>query len=165
MDLSSKPSSDPITFDYNVKIEVSQARFEFLEAMSYLDLDRLEKAANARIEIGTVETDCCHRTVYGVVEKGVLTEIEFEPYDGVKTECADSDSDMLELIKAASYAIGVPQAAPRKLPISLGDLIANPGLVIETWRCVRICFFGFCMTCCWGENPLGPWGICSLPIR
>jgi hypothetical protein len=161
MNQTSQPSSGAITFDYNVKVEVSQARFEFLEAMSYLDLDRLEKVSNARIEIGTLETDCCQLTVVGVVNKGMLTKIEFEPRIGVMRECAEPDADMLELIKVAGDAIGIPQAAPRQLPVSLGELIANPGLVIETWTCYRICIFGFCITCCWGEGPAGPWITCA----
>jgi hypothetical protein len=163
MDQASGPSVDATSFDYTVKVEASEARFEVLETMTYLDLDRLTQADRARIAIGKVETDCCSGLVFGIVERGMLSAIEFDRDEGADPQVADVDPGTLELVKAASAALGV-QAAPRKLPIPFSDLVANPRIVIETWQCVHICIFGFCITCCWGDGPVGPWGICS-PIE
>ena len=66
-------STRTITFEHTIKVEASEAAFEFLDAMSFLDIDRLADVDEARIEIGTVVSDCCRRLVRGVVEKGILT--------------------------------------------------------------------------------------------
>ena len=161
MEISSKTSSNPYTFDYNVKVEASHASFKFLEVFNFLDLANLKKSYKSRIEIGTVETECCRQIVYGQVEEGMLTAVEFERSGTHQTE---ANPELLGLINAASKAMGQRQTATRNLPISLSELVANPALVIETWSCVRICIFGYCFTCCGGNGPNGPWGTCMPSV-
>ncbi len=163
MDQGSNPSVEATSFDYTVKVEASEARFELLETMTFLDLDRLIQADRARIAIGTVETDCCRRLVFGIVEKGMLTALEFDPDVGAEPQSAEVEPETLELVKAAGAALGM-HAPPRKLPIPFSDLMASPQIAIETWHCFRICIFGFCITCCWGNGPGGSWGLC-FPIE
>jgi len=153
-------STRTITFEHTIKVEASEAAFEFLEAMSFLDIDRLAEADEAHIEIGTVVSDCCRRLVRGVVEKGILTAIEFEPdEEAPDTALADVDPELVELLEAASSALGI-QAPSRDLPIPLADLIATPQIVSETWTCVRACAVGICITCCWGKNLRGSYRVC-----
>ncbi len=158
MDDASNLSVGSVTFDYTVKVEASPGRFDFLENMAYLDLDRLSQADRARIALGTVDSDCCRQLAYGVVEKGMLTAVEFDRDDGGEPQQADPG--ILELVRAASAALGM-EAPVRKLPIPFSELSANARIVIETWQCIRICIFGWCILCCWGEGPGGSWGICS----
>jgi hypothetical protein len=154
-------STRTITFEHTIKVEASEAAFEFLDAMSFLDIDRLADVDEARIEIGTVVSDCCRRLVRGVVEKGILTAIEFEP-DEEEPEAAPGDVDpgLVELLEAASAALGI-KAPSRDLPIPLTDLIATPQIVSETWTCVRACAVGICITCCWGKTLRGSYRVCG----
>jgi hypothetical protein len=133
-------------------MEISLANFKLLESTRYLDFNRLEKRAKARIEIGTIKTDCCNQTVCAIVKKGMVTSIEIMPFDEVKTKRADLGLDTLKLRKAVRRAIGIPRAATRKLPVALSDLINRPGIIFETWFCIRICIFGHCVTICFGDD-------------
>ncbi len=155
-----RPQSVSTTIERKVKIEVEEARFEPFAALSYLDVERLKKAGRVRIELGTVDGGCSGRTVYGVVEKGMLVAIEFEGCKDKDARCGDLE--LGELIEQVRKPLGTTQAATRKLPLEMSELIANPGIVIETWTCYRICIWGFCFTCCFGENPLGTYTICSF---
>jgi hypothetical protein len=162
MDPSQGASVQGVTFDHTVRVEASAAPFEFLETTGYLDVDRLVQADRARIPLGVVQTECCRRLVHGVVEKGMLTALEFDGQDD-EPGAGAADAETLELLRAASAALG--SAGPtRKLPIPVADVLAEVSLAIQTWHCVRICVLGRCITCCWGEDPTGHWGICG-PIE
>jgi hypothetical protein len=162
MDASSKGPEETTSFDYTVKVEASRARFELLETMEFLDVDHLSQADEARIAIGTVESDCGRRLVYAIVEKGMVTAIEVDQ-EGTATQ-DEMDPATIELVKAASAALSLEPPA-RKLPIPVADLIGNPRIIIDWWTCAHICIFGFCFFCCWGENPIRPWGFCELSDR
>ena len=157
MDSSSKRTT---SFEYTVRVEASEVEVEFLEAMSYVDLERLGEAEQTRIEIGTVTTDCGRRLVRGVIEKGMLTAIEVEPdEDETDPGRADIDPGILGLLEAASSALGIKPPSGR-LPIPMADLVANPRIAVETWTCVRVHTLGITIFCCWGRDSHGSYRVC-----
>jgi hypothetical protein len=154
-------SSEVATFYREVKIDVSPAKFKPLENLGYLDLEKLARVEGARIEIGAVETDCGPCRVHVAVESGMVTRIDIEKCCGDDSPLTDVDPAMVDLLEAASAALGRTKAATRKLPISVGDFFGNSGIFDETWTCYRICILGWCFTCCFGQGPAGSWLRCS----
>jgi hypothetical protein len=157
---SSEPTPRVATFYHTVKVEASETRFVSLETVGYLDPERLSHVDRARVPVGEVVTDCCRRLVHVIVENGMVTGIEIDQDEDAEPDQPDVDPEILEFVKAAGAALGRESPAG-KLPIPFSELSANPSLVTEWWTCFRICIFGYCLFCCYGDTA-GPWAHCSI---
>lgn len=151
------------TFDRKVEMTVTpvEPKFTLNESCQYLDLKLISKKAKARVELGTVAMGGCKQTVCAIVKKGMVEGIELEPCKEAGAQREKLDPKLLKLLASAQRAIGKRSAQTTQFPMVLDDVISNPRIIVESWTCVRICFFGWCFVCCWGTNPLGRWGLCA----
>ena len=154
-----QPSPAPICVSQQVDVELTPAEFQLLESVQYLDLEALKQAKHTKIEIGTVEAGCCRKLVFATVQKGMVTALEFED-DGSRTAAS---AELTKTIEKALEETGSKASAFKALPLPFGDLLLAPGgIFVESWSCFRICIFGFCILCCYGNGRNGPWTICSF---
>jgi hypothetical protein len=160
MDQSSEATPRTASFYHTVKVEVSEVHFEMSDTLAYVDAERLAQADRVRIPFGTMVTDCCRNLVHVVVEKGMVTGVEVERDEESEVDRAEVDPETLEFMRAASAAIDRPPPAG-KLPVPFSELVASPRIGFEWWTCFRICIFGYCLFCCYGDTA-GPWGFCEI---
>jgi len=57
------------------KLEIHRGKFKAFEAVKYLDVTALKKAAKARIEVGRVESGGKEATIVAEVRKGTITKL------------------------------------------------------------------------------------------
>ncbi len=154
-------SAAPVCVSQKVDVELTPLEFRLLESAHYLDTEALKKAKHTKIEIGSVAADCCRKLVYAVVQKGMVTALEFE--DEADVSRAATSPGLAKLIETALEETGNKSAASKKLPVAFGDLLLAPGgIVIEHWTCFKICMFGFCLICCYGNDKGGPFTTCTF---
>ena len=141
-------SSHSIRVKQRVPIEVRQAKFKAFKSVQYLNIARLERAANARFEVGQFEAGCCHRTVHAIVRKGKVIKLEIESC--TKTKPVRMTSDLKKMILAARKAVAARHGGSQRLPMAVGKFVANLGrFTIEVFGCFQICIFGWCLLCCY----------------
>jgi hypothetical protein len=140
-----KRSPGTLVIRRSVPIEVTPLPFQPLESVRNLDLDRLARVKSARIEIGHYETGCCRRVVRAVIRNGMVTNFELEPCK----KPVHMTPEMKGIIRDAHQALRARKAPGQKFPFPVQQL---PGAVAKIkysiWVCVRICCFGYCLTCC-----------------
>src|ERR1700722_18799825 len=87
-----------IIFKHPVQIEVRRPKFEAFASLRQLDLDKLERADLAKVELGYVNTECCQSLVKATIRKGMVTEVRVE---SCKTDDRSKLSpDMKKLVDA-----------------------------------------------------------------
>jgi hypothetical protein len=128
-----------------VKVAVERPEFELLDAVSHLDVAALERATRAEIELGYVENACCRQLVRAVIRKGMVVELKVEPCAG---EALEPSPDLVRLLEAARRKAG-RRGRPGRLPMPVAGFLASAALIsVDVLVCVRICFLGWCATCC-----------------
>jgi hypothetical protein len=139
-----------IIFKHPVQIEVRRPKFEAFASLRQLDLDKLERADLAKVELGYVNTECCQSLVKATIRKGMVTEVRVEP---CKTDDRSKLSpDMKKLVDAALKRVGKGNPRPPKFPMTISAMMENLGS-ITVITCVQICFLGWCISCC--QQPSG----------
>lgn len=158
----SKPSrTRSVVLKQRVTVEVSEVRVTPFESLRHLDVERLSRATKARFEVGTVESGCCRRIARAVVQKGKVTKLELEP-------CSKPVRMTPEIRRTVEAAVKQLKIRPEKdpLPIPVGEFLARRiGPSFSAWRCVRICCFGHCITCCFHIPGVGGhwiWFACAI---
>lgn len=147
---SSKKPRVLAAFTVPMKVEIREPEFEPLTSLAALDLARLSKG-NHKIEIGFVRGGCCRNLVRAVIKNGMVMGCEVEP-------CKDSGKpaprNMLDLLARARKEI---KADRKWQPIPVGDLVKSSekmmNLIIIGGGCILICFWGWCIMCCWYPRP------------
>ena len=144
----------------DAQVEVSRVPFVRSSGLRYLDLERLERAKSAVVELGRFESECCDRVMRAEVRRGLITRIEVDP-------CHDSGkglpaAEMAMLLKRAG--LKPPRGGP-KLPVPIAHVLEprDPtGPIIDVkdwWYCERICVViwntTICFTCCTVTSPGG----------
>lgn len=149
--MAKSSKSPPIlaAFKFATKVEVRQPEFEPLTSLSALDLGRLSKG-NHKIEIGFVN-GCCRKLVRAVIKNGMVTGCEIEP-------CKDSGKPIpRELLALFAQAQKKINAGKKWKPIPVRELVNSTAkmqsLIIIGGGCIFICFFNFCIMCCWYPTP------------
>jgi hypothetical protein len=160
MEQSSGETPREASFYHTVKVEVSEAQFELMDTLSYVDVERIAQAERVSIPFGTVVTECCRRLVHVIVERGMVTAINVEHDEDSAANRAEVDPETLEFMRAATASLD-RQRPTGELPIPFNDLVANPRIGFEWWTCFRICIFGYCLFCCYGDTA-GPWAHCEI---
>jgi hypothetical protein len=136
--------SESTKIKHEVELDVQPLEFQRFDTVHYLDPRHFASIEHARIEIGQFKGECCHRIVYAVIKKGVVTALEMDPCAGG----ARLSKELAELVKSITRKMR-RDATGAKLPIPLDRFIETPDqIVIETWTCIRICVWGVCVTCC-----------------
>ncbi len=149
-----------IVLQRSVPIEVTPLPFTPLEAVQSFDLGALARAKSARIEVGHYETGCCRRVVYAVIRKGMVTKFELEPCkDPVKLT-----PEWKGVLRDVHKALRAGGGKVEKFPIPVQQLpSAVMRLKYTIWVCVKICWFGYCLTCCFDANSrTSTWSKCSI---
>lgn len=157
MPRSSRPKQ-ALVLRRDVDFRIQRAPFTTLASLRWLDVERLERAARARFEIGWFEAGCCRRGVLAHVERGRVTRLELEP-------CPESerpDREVRALVAAARKELAPRGRGGRRLPMPVGRFLGGAsGLVIDVFGCFTICAFGYCIRCCFStEDP--SWNTCSI---
>jgi hypothetical protein len=156
-----------LTVKHELTVEVEPAPFHLHRNLAYLDLDRIAKRKQVRLEIGHVDTDCCRAVVSATVEYGQIVALSIEaPGSKQGKRRKQLSSELLELAHAAIDKAQPPRKSSPSLPVPLAALAGTGGITIDSWTCVKICFpffGGFCVICCYGVGPgkQGPWRVCA----
>jgi hypothetical protein len=148
--------NETIKLKHEIEVEVHPVKFHWFDAIRHLDLNHYAQVPATTIEIGYHETDCCRRMFSAVVEKGMVTKVEIEPCKDDNKELA---ADLAKKLNIAEIREKLPKPAELSLPMPLTRFTED--LAIEWWTCFRICGFGYCLFCCYG-NTNGPWVSCSV---
>jgi hypothetical protein len=147
MPSASKKDKVLATFTYPMRVEVHEVAFEPLDSVALLDFARLSKGRH-KVAIGFASGDCCRRSVYAMVNNGMVTNIEFERCGHAKKP----SKKMLALIEAARRKIGMAEPSPWR-PIPVAEFFSSPKAVQDitiTWGnwCIRVCIdYGDVITC------------------
>jgi hypothetical protein len=143
----SKTSS--FSFKQPVQVSVELLPFHPLPSLKYLDGEALSRAAKAKIEVGSFQTDCCARHVRAVIEGGKVIGLEVDP-------CPDSKPappDLVPVLRAALKKLR-PKAPGKWKPIPVAAFLAQPQEIsVGTITCIQICVWGHCIVCCTTQIP------------
>ena len=157
---AAKSSSRSFIVNQRVAVKVTPLPFTPLAALKHVDVARLKRVGQHRIEVGYFESECCRRMVYAVVRKGMVVKVELDPCEGgVKTT-----PETEKVIQAALARMRAGKRPAKLLPVPVERFMSNAaGLIIQIWGCIRICCFGYCLICCYDiSSKLGPWGFCRI---
>ncbi len=102
-------------FKFSLDVEVQRPEFELFEPMQYLDAAKLERAAQAEIEVGYVETDCCRLIVRALIQKGKVTTLRIDAPSKEKNAAAPPELTRL-LKEVQRTAPRITERGPR-LPV------------------------------------------------
>jgi hypothetical protein len=148
-----------IVLRQNVEIEATPVPFTTFGSVRHLDVARLSRAAQARLELGYFDAGCCRRILHAVVRKGKVVKLELEP-------CKEPVRMTPELRKAI-HVVGKKLAARRSgspsLPVPVKQFLTPQSIFrFSGWWCTKICVFGHCLICCKqvGDGPT--WSGCAI---
>lgn len=155
-----------VSFNQSISIDVHEPAFTPSDAVRHLDIKALSKVARAEVPIGEIDGGCCSHTVYVTIRKGLVTKVYAE-------SCKQDDKEPLsrEAAKMVKEAVRRARARRRggtKLPVPVRDFFGGGAMAraitVETLRCIRICIFGGCITCCWRDDMPDPPVFCGRVI-
>lgn len=157
---AAKSSSRSFIVNQRVAVKVTPVPFTPLATLKHLDVARLKRAGQQRIEVGYFESECCRRMVYAVVRKGMVVKLELDPCEGEVKTTPETE----QVIKAALARMRAGKRGGKVLPVPVERLASNAaGLIIQIWGCIKICCFGYCLFCCYDiSSKLGAWGFCRI---
>ena len=137
-----------LTFNHPTKVTVRQSKFKVLDSLRHLDVAALSKAAQAEVELGEVETACCHHLVRAVIRKGMVTALNVEPLS--KKDQTPLTPELRRLVESVKRKLQVRKRSGVRLPMPVKKFfsadIADMSIIVIT--CIQICFFGWCIACC-----------------
>jgi len=146
-----KSKTSLLSFKHAARVNLELLPFHPLPSLKYLDAETLGRAAKAKIEVGSFQTDCCARHVRALIEGGKVIGLEVDP-------CPDSKPpppDLVPVLRAALKKLR-PKAPGKWKPMPVAAFLAQPDLTIIVFTCIRICVFGYCFVCCTTGDPDNP---------
>ena len=157
---SLKRSPRKLVLRRSVPIEVTPVPFQPLESVRILDLDALARVKSAHIEIGHYETGCCRRALYAVIRKGMVTDFEIEPCK----QPLHLTPEMKRIVHDAHKMLRARSGRGPKFPFPVHQLPGGVARIkYSIWVCVKLCCFGFCVTCCIDKTWVSPvWLNCGV---
>ena len=146
----------PVTF------QIHEPEFEAID-LRHLDVDALASAAKAEIPLGLISTCCCGRKlVRAEIRKGMVTGLRVD--EPAKKEQTPISPDFVRILNEVRREIKKRNRPAPKLPIPVAEFLSrgvNSDLIIQTLQCVRVCFFSWCITCCWRTDIPDAEAICG----
>jgi len=153
----SNVASKKIVVNADLEFTVTPAKFEPTANLELIDASKA--ASRKKIEVGAFLGGCCATKVYGVVEHGMVTRVEFE-------KCKDMKSPSRSLAAAAAKALKAarPTGGGTFQPMPVAAFIAQARrrfIDIDVGGgCITICIGDSCFFCCVLDND----PICGTPI-
>jgi hypothetical protein len=153
----SSVASKKIVVNADLEFTVTPAKFEPSPNLELIDAGKA--ASRKKIEVGEFIGGCCATKVYGVVERGMVTRVEFG-------KCKDMKSPSRSLAAAAAKALKAarPRGGGAFKPMPVAAFIAQArrrfNLIDIGGGCITICVFGACFYCCVLDRDT----ICGTPI-
>lgn len=148
---ASKPRT-LLTFNHPTKVTVRESKFELLDSVRHLNIQSLEKAARAEVELGEVKTECCHHLVRAVIRKGMVTALQVEPIS--REARTPITPELRPLLDAVKRKLKARSSKAPKLPIPVAKFFAADvaDISVTTITCIQICAFGWCIACCFNGD-------------
>lgn len=143
-----KSAAQTLVIRHPVTVTVQPLAIEWAGSLDYLDVDKLAKAAKARIEVGHVTVNGCKSAVRVVVRKGIVVGMEVDGCAG----CNDGEEmppEVLPLLQAAQRKMrAADKGATGDRPMPVAQFLRQQQQKPERSRCFMFCFFGRCYICC-----------------
>jgi hypothetical protein len=149
-------ASRKIVVNADLEFTVTPAKFEPSANLELLDAGKA--ASRKKIEVGEFIGGCCATKVYGVVERGMVTRVEFGKCKDMKSPSRSLAAAAAKGLKAAGLGGGafqpmpvaafIAQARRRFIDIDIGG------------GCITICVGDVCFFCCVLDRDT----ICGTPI-
>ncbi len=148
---TSKPRT-LLTFNHPTKVMVRESKFALLDSVRHLDLQSLETAARAEVELAEVKTECCHHLVRAVIRKGMVTGLQVEPIS--KEAQTPMTPELRKLVDTARRKLRARNPKGPKFPLPVGRFFAADmaDISVTTITCIQICVFGWCIACCFNGD-------------
>lgn len=132
-----------------VKFALYESPFRTFDLVKRLDVERLERAARARFEVGWFESACGQRIVHAHVQRGKVTRLELEPCPGGMR----MTPELRSLVQSARKALVKGRRPALRLPVPVGRFLSRAqDFTVDVFGCFSICIFGFCLSCCFGMD-------------
>lgn len=153
----SSVASKKIVVSANLEFTVTPAKFEPSANLELIDAGKA--ASRKKIEVGEFIGGCCATKVYGVVERGMVTRVEFG-------KCKDMKSPSRSLAAAAAKALKAaqPGGGGKFKPMPVAEFISQArrrfNLIDIGGGCITICVWDACFYCCVLDSDI----ICGTPI-
>ena len=153
----SRVASKKIVVNADLEFTVTPAKFEPSANLELIDAGKA--ASRKKIEVGEFIGGCCAIKVYGVIERGMVTRVEFG-------KCKDMKSPSRSLAAAAAKALKAARSGGGGIfqPMPVAAFIAQARRrfidIVTGGGCITICVFDVCYTCC----VLGSDTLCGPPI-
>ncbi len=153
----SSVASKKIVVNADLEFTVTPAKFEPSANLELIDAGKA--ASRKKIEVGEFIGGCCATKVYGVVERGMVTRVEFGKCKDMKSPSRSLAAAAAKGLKAARLGGGgafrpmpvaafIAQARRRFIDIDIGG------------GCITICVGDACFFCCVLDRDT----ICGEPI-
>ena len=152
----SSVASKKLVVKAELEFTVTPAKFEPNVNLELIDAGKA--ASRKKIEVGEFIGGCCATKVYGVVERGMVTRVEFG-------KCKDMKSPPRSLAAAAAKGLKAARlggGAFRPMPVAafIAQARRRFNLIDIGGGCITICIFGACFFCCQLDRDT----ICGTPI-
>jgi hypothetical protein len=148
---TSKPRT-LLTFNHPTKVVVHESKFKLLDSVRHLDLRSLEKSARAEVELGEVETECCHHLVRAIIRKGLVTGLQVEAIS--KEARAPMTPELRKLLDVVKRKLKARKRPGLRFPLPVAKFFATDvaDISVTTITCIQICFLGWCIACCFNGD-------------
>jgi hypothetical protein len=141
-----------LSFTHPARVTVRESKFKLLQSARHLDISALKKTARSEVEIGEVETECCHHLVLAVVRKGKVVGLNVEPISkDARTPIGPELRRLLEVVKRKLRA-SRPHQPKFPMPVEKFFAADVADLSINTITCIQICVLGWCIACCFNAD-------------
>jgi hypothetical protein len=154
-----KNAAKKLTLSVKTELEftVVPAPFQPSAGLDYIDLAKLA-SRRARLEVGEFTGGCCATKVYAIVERGMVTKVEF----GKCKESARPPAALQPLLTKALAAVRIDGGGFAPVPIKDFLAFAKRRFIdIDIGGgCITICVWDRCYSCC----VLGSDTLCGPPI-
>ena len=151
----SSVASKKIVVNAKLEFTVTPAKFEPSANLELIDAGKA--ASRKKIEVGEFIGGCCATKVYGVVERGMVTRVEFG-------KCKDMKSPSPSLAAAAAKALKAAGGGGAFQPMPVAAFIAQARrrfIDIDIGGgCIIVCVGDACFFCCVLDRDT----ICGTPI-
>jgi hypothetical protein len=148
------------SFDHTSTARVFRPRFDPFEAVRYLDVNALGRAAHAEIEIGRLAgVPCCGLLAARLLD-GSVVGVEPRPAPGATAVTRGAEPALDALIERGQQAVHA-ERRPLPLPMAARDFFPRIADIEIEDDCIMICILGICCYSCLS----GRYTICTGPSR
>jgi hypothetical protein len=150
------------TLKYPVTLQAHEPEFEQID-LHYLDVDAVTRAARTEIPLGFIKTCCCGaQLLRAEIRKGMVTAIRID--EPAKKERTPISRDFAKMLRELRRNIQKRNRPAQKFPIPVSEFLNKSiayDIIVQTLQCVRICFWSWCITCCWRTDIPDAEAICG----